>query len=123
MSLSGFPMENISACCENNEQQSEQDVAKIRVDMVEVGQLPQRMGTQEIEIAKILITRVIQDLQKKSFDNFDSGFDARNTLNWLFDLNWTDYTRSLTLPINKFFRLKQVSSYLSIESNVSNSNS
>ena len=47
----GFAMKNISACCEYYEQQSQQDVAKIWIDVVEIGQFSQRMGAQEIKVA------------------------------------------------------------------------
>lgn len=55
VSFLSFPLQDISASRVDDEQQSEQHVANVRVDVVEIGQIAQRMGAQEIEITQVLI--------------------------------------------------------------------
>lgn len=54
--------------CEENEQHAEQNVSQIRKHVIEIGEHTNRMGAQEVVIAQILISWIVQHL------NFAIGF-------------------------------------------------
>lgn len=45
------------------EQRSQQDVADVGVHMVEVRQRAERMSAQEVEVAQVLVTGLVEKLQ------------------------------------------------------------
>ena len=68
-------MKNIPACGKNDEQQAQHPITQIRVDVVEIRQISQRMGTQEIKVTQILISRIVQHLRpKKKKKNYNYRF-------------------------------------------------
>lgn len=50
---------DISSGSNKDEEKPEHDIAYIRIDMVEVRQFAQWMSTEKVEVAKILIARII----------------------------------------------------------------
>ena len=59
MPLLRLAPEHIAAGRQNDEEQSEHDVAQVRVEVVKVRQLSERLGAQEVVVAQILIASIV----------------------------------------------------------------
>lgn len=57
------PADDIPPGRVDDEEQSEQDVADVGVDVIEIRQLAQRVSAKEVEVAQVLVACIVEHLR------------------------------------------------------------
>lgn len=62
MAQLGAAPQDVATRGQDDEEQTEENVAQVGVDVVEVGQIAQRVGAQEVVVAQVLVARIVHHL-------------------------------------------------------------